>query len=343
MKHKGLFITLTIFLSLVMLASGTAARMASYDSVHNHLETAQIADGSVSIIEVFTPEPEWEPGQTITKQAAVTNAGSVDVLVRVSFEEVARMLSAAPSSSESAAAGTAIPQLFDAAQYESAPWTDLSGFSDVTDLPDDIAVKMNKTIIYPGTPEERISYAFAIYSPITSGVYAGKYQRVTATFDIDGDTLEISDLLYWQYNGWTTTEAAWAQFSNPQTAAAPTPPAADDIGHPISDTNQKIQINYSDHISAVSTAPITGTWWYNPEDGFFYYIGSVAPGTVTPNLIESLVLAADADESYTGMKLDLIVNMEAIQNTSAAIAAANGWNLNGNTALLEALAPFCKQ
>jgi hypothetical protein len=43
------------------------------------------------------------------------------------------------------------------------------------------------------------------------------------------------------------------------------------------------------------------------------------------------------------MDFDLIVNLEAIQNTKDAITATSGgWNLTGNTALLNALAPFCE-
>jgi hypothetical protein len=141
-------------------------------------------------------------------------------------------------------------------------------------------------------------------------------------------------------------EAAWAKFNAPtltnQTAALL---KKDAIDHPITDPtakyeDRKITLNYTDHASLIDK-PQAGKWWYNETDGFFYYIGKLSSGSFTPNLLESLKLDSSAGLEYSGIEFDLIANLESIQNTEAAITASDGWNLAGQTDLINVLKAYC--
>lgn len=340
-KNKKLLLGLSISLAVVMTFVGTFAWFTAKDSVTNHFETDQITDGSVSILEVFTPPTDWKPGQNVTKQVAVANNGSGDVLVRLSFEEMMELLKMPAKSFDAQATGTQVPQSFNTAAYSGSEWLDTGVFSAVEGKPGNVTVKVKKVVSNAGKSNEKTSYSFVAFSDITTGTYSGTAQRVTASFEVDGTTLKMSDVKYWAFEGVNKSEAAWADFTAPQTSAAPTLLTKDKIENPITDPNNKLSLIYSDKTNLIAAAPQAGKWWYNEADGFFYYIGVLKAGTVSPNILESLKLDETADETYSGMKFDLIVNMEAIQNTEDAIRAATGWGLEGNDTLVNALKPYC--
>ena len=82
-------------------------------------------------------------------------------------------------------------------------------------------------------------------------------------------------------------------------------------------------------------------WWYNEADGYFYYLGAVAPGTTTENLLEKVTLSEDAGKEYGLLEYDLIVLLEAIQNTTDAVKSATGWNINDTSDIYTKLAGYC--
>jgi hypothetical protein len=57
--------------------------------------------------------------------------------------------------------------------------------------------------------------------------------------------------------------------------------------------------------------------------------------------LDSLKLDSSAGEKYSGMKFDLLVHMQAIQNTSEALLASDGWDLKTTHAVYNALKGFC--
>jgi hypothetical protein len=325
-------------LAVIMLVSASFAWFTSKDSVKNHLETARITDGSASIVEVFTPPTEWIPGQSVTKQVSVANNGTGDVLVRVSFEELLRRLKlpAEASGAPLDVSSDDIPQLFNAAPYLENPWAAADSTLTVTGLPSGVTVKTQAV-----TEGGKTSYAFVALYKIPSGTYADQYQRVTADYAVDGTELTVSNVKYWAFSGMTEEKAAWADFENPRTSAIPTTPRREAAAIGSALTGEAIRLSYIDTDSVKAAEPAAGKWWYNPADGFFYYIGKLASGAITNPLLDKLTLDGSADDSYSGMEFDLFVNMEAIQNTREAITALNGWNLTGQTALIDALSPFC--
>jgi alternate signal-mediated exported protein len=338
--------TLSAFIAtalvIVMVASATFAWFTAKDSVANHLETAQITDGSTKIVEVFTPPTEWLPGQEITKKVSVANNGDSDVLVRVSFEEVMKMLDGKPKDSDKsiddASNSAKIPQIFNEASYLKAPWKDASTeFTKIDGLSySNAIVKVQKV-----DNGKTTSYAFVIYHKIQSGAHKDKYQKMTADFTTKGKELTISGVKYWAFDGIAESKAAWATFADPKTGQAGTPPKRTAIGTPITDLGKMISLNYNDKTNVINSAPQDKKWWYNEADGFFYYIDKLPAGSVTPNLLESLTLGEKAGAEYSGMKFDLIANLEAIQNTEAALTSKEGWNLAGQTELINALKVHC--
>ncbi|MDR1797014.1 MAG: BsaA family SipW-dependent biofilm matrix protein [Clostridiales Family XIII bacterium] len=344
-NKRRIGIVCSALLAAVIAVSGTFAWFTAKDSVINHLSTDMITDGSTSILEIFRPPTEWKPGQKVTKTVAVVNTGAGDVLVRASFEEVLQKLNGAPKPHDTPLdpAGTAVPQLFNDTAFASWGTPQALGLTPTPALPADVTLKVKRIPENPN-PGDPVAFSFVAWHSIPTGAYQGKAQKVTADFEVDGATLKVANLKYWQYDGKTSTEAAWANFVDKKTGAAPTLPDNADIGFAKTDLAGKmIHMDFTDKASAIAAQPVKDKWWYNKADGFFYYIGKVESGMVTPNLLDSLTLDSAADVAYAGMDFDLIVNIEAIQNTKDAITSTSGgWNLTPYPQLLTIMSTFCE-
>jgi hypothetical protein len=350
-KKRKLGVTISLALAAIIAIAATFAWLTAYDHAKNHLDTAFLDEDAIKIVEEFIPPDEWKPGQEVTKKVAVANTGDLDMLVRVSFEEVMETLkyplkyatSPIETTSGSGVDAINIPQLVRIEAYKTSEWTKLSesGLT-VTGLPDDVTGIARKTILNEGTPKERTQWDFILYHKIMDGPYKDKYQRVTADVSAKGNNAAFGSVKYFGYSGTDINEKAWAKFAKPQTNGVYTKVTRGAIDHPITDTPKMITINYTNRASAVSTTITDGTWWYNEDDGFFYYIGKLVGGTTTTNLIDSLKLSEKAGTEYGGMKFDLIVNMESIQNTADALESTEGggWGLT-NADLLAKLKAFC--
>jgi predicted ribosomally synthesized peptide with SipW-like signal peptide len=332
-------------LAVIMIASVTFAWFTAKDSVTNHLESPLIADGSVNLVEVFTPTKEWLPGQEIKKQVAVANNGSGTVFVRVSFEELMEKLNvpAEPqTNSIDQRIGTKIvPQIFNAKPYLETPWVEVTDqFTEIKGLPEKagLTLRMRAESGVGG----KTSYSFVFLYKIPSGDYKDQYQRVTADFDVSKNVLTIDSIQYWDFGEALTTAAAWADNNLNKTSANPDVRSASNIGFPATDAaDKKISLNYTDLTKLTGATPTADSWWYSPTDGFFYYIAPLPAGAVTPFLLDNLKLDSSAGEKYSGMKFDLLVHMQAIQNTSEALLASDGWGLTATHAVYNALKGFC--
>lgn len=97
-----------------------------------------------------------------------------------------------------------------------------------------------------------------------------------------------------------------------------------------SDSN--IKLNF---VNLAST-PTAGKWYYNVADGYFYYVGLVASQTQTAQLLDSVTLANTADNSYSKVQFDLIVNSTGIQAAKEAVNSTD-WVNNTNADLTTAL------
>lgn len=89
-------------------------------------------------------------------------------------------------------------------------------------------------------------------------------------------------------------------------------------------------INVEYGTDMVTTATMANDKWaYNKEDGYFYFTSPVVSGATTPHLLKKLVFTNNVGIEFTNATYDLIVKMEAIQATKAALTDTTGWNLNG--------------
>lgn len=95
----------------------------------------------------------------------------------------------------------------------------------------------------------------------------------------------------------------------------------------------KIRIKYGTDITDnTGTGIEDGKWFYNVEDGWFYYTSPLNSGASTPDLLKALIFSNNMGDHYKNASYDLIVKMEAIQATPEALTSDTGWNLgNGNT------------
>jgi len=353
-KRKPLIFATAIVLSLVTIIGATFAWFTASDSVKNRLATKD-ALANVHIQETFVPPDDWKPNQTITKEVAVIDSGSAPALVRVTFaEELTINLPAVGEiDAFTAAKETAKqkPLLFDATAYPHAPGDDwvkltdspnaaIGGISLAATYPIEVYAKYvpKSTPTPPGGSVD--SYAFIAWSPISiSGSdFDGKLQAVdfVQTWNNVTKVLTLSDIKYMTYQGEKTTTADWKtdkpaacnrSVAEAKMEALGAAPAGSYPGH--------IELNY-DKVNAAIT---TDEWYYNPADGYFYYIGLVEPGVPTATMLKSLLLNENADAYYSNMTYDLIVNMEAIQHTKDAVDAE--WAI-ADTALKTAIHALCE-
>ena len=291
------------------------------------------------IVEDFEQQKHWQPGSGITKTVSVYNEGKSPGFVRVSFEEIIQMTAQSDISEPYAdpQADGVVPEycLIDGwASWKNADEVFGSvefreGANPIT--PEDLIVKVKTS------PAGLQRYQYAVYQTLGSGQ---AYRRVTAQFSAGENKLTVINPRYWGFlSTETESEAAWGMVKE-TSLLAPNPPAAEDIGTLACDPGKKIGIDYTNLITALTGAAADkDKWFYNSQDGFFYYIGKVEPGGVTRTLMSGLSLDADADVSYSRMGLKLIVNMQALQVNASALAA--GWRLDTSSELYAVLSSFC--
>lgn len=330
--NKKLFGGLAIAMSAVIVASASFAWFTSFDDKTNHFETKQITDGSVNLVEIFDPPTDWKPGQEVIKNVSAANVSETAALVRISFEEILKKLTSGGDMVTDTAPGHAnwIPVHVSVTSYTS--WTQLAAGDINGTLPSNLIIR-KQSGTDPASGKTVDSY-FVYYD-----LGGGKYQKVTATITPNAGKIDVTDILYYYFDGKTTTQADWAGENEKVTAT---------VFHPLNasfnftaktspiQTDSKIKLKYD----ALQAAMTNDNWWYNQDDGYFYYIGKLAPGQISPRLLETVTLDGSADNAYALMELDLVVLLEAIQNTEAAITAADGWGLT-NTTLISKLATFC--
>ena len=342
-SRKRIVLILSISAAVMMILTGTFAFITSSNSVKNRLETdagANNTPDSVFITEIFDERAakEWKPGQDITKQVAVTNAGEGDVMVRLSFEEVLKLINlpaiSVPTAFNAAAeASGQIPVETDASAYSS--WTEvteapISGVSAELD-------GLKLAAAYPGVKvfanakevDSAITYEFIYYSEISGGTtYDGLCQQVTAEKDFHNVTkiLTLKDIKFYVFDGKTTNTTDWKTVK---------PLTANTLQ---SQLDSNIILYYGPAMNGGSGSYTKGSWFYNEADGYFYYLDKLAAGTTTVHMLASVQLDGSAGSEYAYMEYDLTVNLESVQNTKGAVIAE--WGLADGSPLLTALEAY---
>lgn len=99
MKNKKSLIAITS-LMLIVLVGGSIAYYNQSIAIDNKLKTTSY---KTEIVEKFTPDYDWQPGQRVTKEVGVENTGTGSIVARAKWEETwsngAKVTSSDPSSS----------------------------------------------------------------------------------------------------------------------------------------------------------------------------------------------------------------------------------------------------
>lgn len=314
-KNKKFVLGASVALTALMLAAATFAWFSAQDSVDNEFSTGGIPKDSVKVWEIFEKPEEWKPGQEVDKKVAVANLGKEAIFVRASFNETISKMKADPTD-----ATNLLVQKFDTEQSGLVPvpttdyaadstWQEASaaGYT-VTGLP--AGTKLYVKDITVGA-DTKIAYA-AVSS--ANGVVSGK-------FDLDDSTkaITVTNAKFEYYERDTDVTENWTTTIN-----------ADNT---VSHVDPKIKLSYLNTNMAAPAA--NGKWFYNTTDGWFYYGGTVAGGSVSPTFLDSVTLDKNADNSYQYLDYKLTVNVEGLQATEAALEQ---WNVlaSGATADLHA-------
>ena len=326
------------FLLIALITGSTFAWFTAFDTKVNPMDTPQFGD--VSIVEVFVAPKSWIPGQEVTKQVGVKNLGEMDALVRIAFEELLDKYSGPTQAAAAPLSGTQIPVVFDSTKYTSAEgW--LPPGSPSLGLTVDPALttalqgatllvrKMEITTVAPAGEDPSNGYGFVIWYPITSGTYAGKMQAASADLYLDGTVIKYASApVFYHYPPRATTSIAWASLADPQ--LSPAAPVASPAPTAAQSAHSALDLDILFGYDQIAATPTPGKWFYNQDDGYFYFIGKVAPNTASPKLLSSVTLSTAADSSHVDLKYSLLVNSEAIQNYETAMTAANGWGMSAS-------------
>lgn len=327
-KNKKFVTGASAALTLLMLAAGTFAWFSAQDSVDNEFKTSGIPDGSVKVWEIFDEEEAEKatPGTAVQKDVGVSNLGESDVFVRASFEEMVHKFkndgAAQPNLTVfKEAAKKADADLFaNGGTFMPVPVTDTTSWT--------TAAAEGFTVT--GVPAGVTVYVKEIAASATLSEYAvlavsDQNGKVSADWTIDSTakTITAANVTYDYYEKDTVQTFNWT--------AGPLFVGTGDIGRFESDN--LITLQY--HDANITATPTADKWYYNAADGWFYYVGIVPSGTVSPLLMTSVTLDKSAGNSYMYMDYTLQVKTEALQGTAEAIEAWPG--ATANAALKAAL------
>ncbi|MGY3748708.1 SipW-dependent-type signal peptide-containing protein [Vagococcus acidifermentans] len=299
-KSKKRMLGITLALAAVLILAATFAWFTSTDKVENKFKTGALPDGSVKIVEDFPDEPLM-PGIAVKKEVGVLSNSNVPVLVRLTFDEALQKMIADGNVLEQTlldAKSTDSKHVpVPAIDYASAGYSDPTtlagtGITSVEGVPAGLTLLGKKTI--------GDQYELAIFREED-----GKFFKNTAEFELENGVLTVSNIKYAYYTRGTENTVAW-------TVARPA--AADTVKSQLDD---KILLGYSADVNAAQ--PEADKWAYEPETGYFYFIGKLAPGAMTPEILTTVKLDGSADNTYQLMDYQLDVKIEALQATKEAV------------------------
>jgi hypothetical protein len=355
-QNKKLTKVMATILCLIILSAMTFAWITARDTALNRFETASSFDGGLSISEIFVPPTDWMPGQTIDKDVKIINTGDFSMSVRVSFEEILLLL----ANNGVATMGTAMPTYNTTGTYAAGTlpitalipsvtnitdFTVANGWNPITNITIDAGLGTLPAGAVVLVKQDGTSFGAKAYVPLTfdgkavnqsillgdftmseSGGAGTGYDAIT----IHGvDVAGTRNIQYPHFAGYVMTEADWAGdnvfVTNP---TAITAPLATDIGR--AQLESVFGLIYGSTIQTTIGAASAGDWYY--QGGYFYYLRALSPGMSTTSLLSSVHLASSASTAaYANLKFDLGVVADGIQNSTEALTATDGWNLNATT------------
>jgi predicted ribosomally synthesized peptide with SipW-like signal peptide len=332
--------------ALLAILAGTFAWFQSSDSETNHFE-GQIATGDdIEVVETFTPPTDWE-GE-VAKKVTIANIGSYDQIVRVTFDESLAKLKDHESKKITTGAdlegktlvntylvpGTALPtsaDFTDSTFEGSAPTISVStgSFTGTYTL----KVKENK-VTEPITNEITYTYRY-VWERNDGKLFHAS--GITGFDRNDSDEIKIrsgaASLSYVDLDYAAATTGDWT--------TDPYNPAFTAAGTNAWNVNSMIDNNIQITFNNITDDPtVADKWYFNTADGYFYYTSLVSAGKSTTQIINSVALVGNYDNSYSKLKYDLTVNAKGIQ---AFHGAVDEWVGTSNPALTAALKTITKE
>ena len=379
-KKKRLMIVGTLAIVMFLIA-GTFAWLQFNDERINRMKTKSIEDGSVYINEKFVENDDWQPGVEHEKRVSVTNAGEVDVFVRVSYEEMLRVYKNANKEIQKSERILTTGQVYvplDIATFkEEDGWVSIEP-TRIANLPsglsENITVKVQVSDKEAVPPEVKTVAAF-----INSDGKGEKMilslavQDGTAADPVDWTYERKGEIYYMAYEGRENIAKDWAgenvllgtsgvrygvPFNYEGYAVPRTLASGDQIPHEdpknISRWVGNMQADetldsalYGIYDAQVMTASASlsqeGKWYYNEHDGYFYYLGILRSGETTPAFLTAIGLKDYGRGKYANMEYDLIVAMEAIQMLEEAVIDNAGWQLQPSDPVADVLLALARR
>jgi len=321
---KGTLLAFALLYSFFAVIGSTYSWITSADTRPNEFSGEERLE--TILFDVFIPDMGWKPGNGIAKEVRAYNSGTAGMVVRIFFEEALKKPNQLTPFTDPDDSDMILPEYCRASGWADAAVVFGGGIDLPPGVPSGLTIKARplKTLVDGGNRYEYIAYY---------DLGGGKSQRVTASFEPrnspGGEVLAVSNIQYWGYKGYTTPLTAKWWEGLPDTSIG----EARDINQLVADAGKMIAIDYNS-ADLDDTSPTAGKWYYSQEDGYFYYIGKLAPGEFTPSLLESLSLDEDAPVAYSALRLDLTVHLESV---SSAALALGEWSLGPGDAVYDAL------
>lgn len=322
LKNKKFVTVSSIGLAFIMILSATFAWFTAQDSVTNKFKTGGIPTDTVKVWEIFKEPEEWKPGEKVQKDVGVANLGKEAVFVRASFKEAIDKLKADGNQLK--------VELEDSLQttgFIPVPVNDMStadgwALADVAGYSVDGLNADDKLYVKEITSDSKTE---VLYSLVSS-----QNGAVQAAVEIKDKDIKISNVKYKYYTKASLVEGDWT-----------TGTFVGENNTGISKIDPKVILSYhTDNMSAVGT-PEKDKWFYNKEDGWFYFAGAVKGGAITPFFLNSVTLDPSADNTYQFLDYKLTVVSEGIQGTPEALSA---WGItkDSNEALFNLMSEAVK-
>ena len=100
-------------------------------------------------------------------------------------------------------------------------------------------------------------------------------------------------------------------------------------------TTDKIHLIFGDNVIRLggSTEGNTDGKWLEWEDGYYYYLGKVAPNGYTARLLDNVQLLPNAGNEFKGVDFDVVVDAESVQSDNGAYKDA--WKISNENLIAE--------
>lgn len=325
--------------AVLALTAATFAWFTSDDSKKNHFESSAATGKDIEVVETFEPPVDWEPGSEVNKDVAISNVGETKSLVRVSLKESLELLTdagAKETSDGSELAGKTNDQAMLISSQLPAGYTE----STLAEAAPSISIKDGAfsgdytLVVFEKANGTEYSYRYAFKK---GSEYFRASNLTSFTRDADGKvSLKKGEVPKLNYIDLTYNPALTGDWA----AAKPTAPSITNGSAAMNSVIQvgtpaklaPIQINF---VNLIATPDANAdSWYYNADDGYFYYMKAIEPGASTVQMMDSVQLLPEADNTYSKLKYDLTVKGEGI---SAFKAAVDQWIPDTNSALSKAL------